>query len=175
MRPSGELTRLLCHEWIPVGRNERALLRSRQGSRAGLPIIQLECWHRTFREVHLALWKTCDILFRESQVSCDYRPWSMGHPVSNAESVVLREVPVVEGEDKVTFAGSTPLYRVTITPWEIPHVPRTEIVGSRIATRMQNSRAAVSRDYVRPLSRVCVPVQLAQATRLKAHRHAGDA
>jgi hypothetical protein len=34
----------------------------------------------------------------------------MCHPVGDAEGVILREVPVIEGEDEVAFAGAEPLY-----------------------------------------------------------------
>ena len=89
--------------------------------------------------------------------------------------MVLREVPVIEGEDKVAFPRTESLYRVAVTPREVSYGTRSKIVGRRITARIQYRNTAAAGDHVGPLCRVGVPVQLAQTARLEAHGHAGDA
>src|SRR5271156_6011024 len=68
-----------------------------------------------------------------------------------------------------------PLNRMTVPFWKIPDVAGTEIGYFSIARRSNHRHAAATRDNVSPLRSNRVPMQLAQGTRLEAHRYGGKA
>src|ERR1700677_2577278 len=64
---------------------------------------------------------------------------------------------------------------MTVPFWKIPNVAWAEIGYFRVARRRHHGHAAAPGNNVSPLGSDRVPVQLAQGTRLEAHRHGGEA
>src|SRR6478672_1388950 len=88
--------------------------------------------------------------------------------------MILGERAVVEYQNEMALARPGPLNGMTPAAREIPNIARPERIGRR-SVGAQYSGAATARHDVTQLGSRRVPMQLAQASGLQAHRGAGDA
>jgi hypothetical protein len=88
--------------------------------------------------------------------------------------MILGESAVVEYQNEMALAWPGSLDGMTPAAREIPNIARPERIGRR-SVGAQYSGAAIAGHNVTQLGSSRVPMQFTQATRLQAHRGAGDA
>ena len=96
-------------------------------------------------------------------------------PVADAERAELGEVAVVENEEEMAGLVAERFDDVAVATREIPEVAGTEIVGLRMAGRIDHRGADQSFGDKPPLRRRGVPMQFAHHAGLQPHGNAGDA
>ena len=95
-------------------------------------------------------------------------------PVGGAERAEFRKRTVVEDQHEVGFAWPEPLQHVAMPARKVPDIARVEVVDLRRAVGADDRGADPSLDDKSPLGGDRMPVQLADAAGIQAHRDPGQ-
>ena len=98
----------------------------------------------------------------------------MPEPVGGAERAEFRERTVVEDQHEMGFARPEPLKHVPMPARKVPDIARIEIIGLRRTVGADHRRADPAFDDEGPLRGDRMPVQLADAAGIQAHRDPGQ-
>src|ERR1700736_5936877 len=128
---------------------------------------------RGWKDISLArVWRMPEKRGRHAKILAQHFVWRMLEPVGKQEGVVFVEVAIIKDQKEFAAVRTESLNGVGNARWKIPEIADAYIVDEVVPFRIDGGNTGGAVKHVGPLSGL-VPMQLAHATGVEPHIHAG--